>query len=335
MAALNCGPYVEAAVQSLLQQTYADWELLVADDCSIDDTRIKISKFKDPRIKCFHNDNHLGLLRTWNKLLLVSSGELLTWQDADDVSHPRRIEVLVAALDEDPELMLCGSNYRRSYARWEITSESNFPLTDALIREAIKARRVPFLGASKMIRREVLNRVPNFREFFDGLGWEDFDFILRVAEVFKVGNLPEVLYDWRYVAGSASRSIAPKKAMKLYIDEIGFFLADQRRDNNGLDGLMPGGPREPLEAMVSALQRRFCQDPAALQRRACYNALNNKDFSSAFGRAWECVRCSPLTASNHWMPLRVTLSYFKCALRYWLRARQATGSSSSPQEWLI
>ncbi len=246
MAALNCEPYVEAAVRSILQQTYGNWELLFADDGSSDNTRALVSSFKDPRIKCFHNGEHLGLLHTWNKLLLLASGELLTWQDADDVSHPNRIGLLVAAFDADPNLMLCGSNYRRSYARWKLTQESNFPLDDVSIRQAIKARRVPFLGASKMIRREVLNHVPNFRDFFDGLGWEDFDFILRVGELHKVGNLPQILYDWRYVSGSASRKLDRKKFLKLYMDEVGFFLADQRRDNNGLDGLMPNGPREAL-----------------------------------------------------------------------------------------
>ena len=87
-----------------------------------------------------------------------------------------------------------------------------------------------------MIRREILSEFPGFRIFFDRLGWEDMDFILRIAEKYKVKNLPDVLYEYRYVRSSASRSNAEANYLKLYSEEIGLFLANQRRRNGGKDG---------------------------------------------------------------------------------------------------
>ncbi len=283
IAAYNCELYVEEAIRSILDQTYTNLEVLIADDGSTDSTKDIIDSLEDNRIIRYHNEKNIGLLRTWNRLIPLTTGVYITWQDADDLSFPKRIEKLVGALDNDPVLMLCGSNFCRPFPNWKAISISNFPTDPARIMNLIDHRiEVPFPGTRAMIRRKVLEEVGPFREFYHKNGWEDFDFFCRVAEKYKVGNISDVLYEYRYFPQSASKiKLNQITSQKLFIQQIGFFLADQRKYNKGLDGLMAGGDEAGFQDFLMQMEIKLLEDPSKPIRNIVLNKCSNKDFGAA------------------------------------------------------
>lgn len=313
--ARNCEAYIAEAINSVLHQTFTDWEMLVADDGSTDRTREIIDQYDDLRIRRFHNASQLGVVHTRNKLLQHTKGELITWLDADDVSHSRRLERLVEAFDEQASLFLCGSNITRRYKLTGDYLVTNYPLTHENIRSVIEQQgRIPFTGASVAFRREVLSDIPGFRPFFN-IGGGDPDFILRVSEKYRVGNVPDALYEVRYTRNSTSRQFSESSFLKLYLQRILFFLAGQRIRDAGLDGLMDGGNRQEFQAFLDSLRREFEEDRSIIYRRACQNKISNQDYAFALLDALRAVHSNPVASANYRLFGRLGGSFVKTVFR--------------------
>lgn len=321
VAAFNCEQYVAEAIESILTQTFTDWELLIADDGSTDQTKAIIDQFDDPRIVRLHNHENLGLVRTWNKLLSHAKGELIAWQDADDSSMPTRLETMVKAFEENTDLMLCGCNYVRYHEFSGERTFSAYPTThEEILRFIEEKKRIPFKGPTRVIRREALNEVEGFRDFFSGLGGEDHDFILRIAEKFRVGNISDALYINRYTRGSSSRRIANQNTfLRLYTQRIVFFLADQRRIDQGLDGLMDGGDTVGFQRFVDDLRVEFEKDRSLIYRRACNVKINNQDFYYALPDALRAIWFNPRVRDNYFLLIRLAKNTIATTLRTWKR----------------
>lgn len=317
VAARNCEKYVAEAIDSILNQTFEDWEMLIADDGSTDRTREIIDRYDDPRIRRFHNGKHLGLVRTWNKLLNQAEGDYIAWQDADDVSMPTRLKRLIETLDTNPEIALCGSGAVRFYRFSGERIIFRSPLTHEEIWRVFDQRNYfPILGPTRIIRHSILDHIEGFRVFFEGIGGEDHDFILRIAEKYRVANIPDVLYVYRYTRGSSSRRTVDRNTfLKLYIQQIVYFLADQRKKNNGLDGLMEGGDREGLERFIESLRQEFERDPSLAYRRACVNKISNQDYAFALLDALQAVKTKPMIMKNYLLFPRVAGSLVKMIVR--------------------
>lgn len=317
IAARNCERYVAEALDSILSQTFEDWEILIADDGSTDRTKEIIDRYDDPRIRRFHNESHLGLVGTWNKLLKQAEGEYITWQDADDASMPTRLERLVEALDTNPEIALCGSGAVRFYRFSGERRVFRYPLTHEAIWCAIdKRNRFPILGSASIMRRDILKHIEGFRVFFEGIGGEDQDFILRIAEKYCVANIPDALYVYRYTRGSNSRRAANRNTfLKLYIQQVVYFLADQRKKEHGLDGLMEGGDKEGLERFIENLRREFEKDPSIAYRRACLNKIDNQDYIFALIDVLRAVKTNPVIMKNYLLFPRAIGSLVKMVFR--------------------
>lgn len=278
ISAYNVEKYIEEAVRSILNQEYENLEIVIADDGSSDRTRIIIDLLDDSRIKRFHNESNMGLLHTWNKLLPLTKGSYITFQDGDDVSLPGRIEHLVSFLESNREIGLCGTNFIRYFGNWGLYQVSDYPLKDVDIRAEFKVGNVPFNGTRVMIRREVYHSVGGFREFFKGLAAEDFDWILRISEKYQVANIPDVLYEYRYFKRSASKNSLASPVERIFVSKIIFFLADQR-DKYGYDSI----DKNELDRIQDFLKPYYLQlekDKTNYLRynRVFSNALANKDF---------------------------------------------------------
>lgn len=321
MSAYNAQMTIATAIESILDQTYSDIEFLIADDGSADRTRRIIDDYKnrDPRILCYHNAENIGLLHTWNRLMHKATGEFIAWQDADDYSYPERLEKMVEAFQNDPDLMICGCNYLRVLQPWDIKITSNFPQThDALIREVRTKRRLLFLGGTRMMRSQLLDEFPEFRGFFDRIGWEDNDFILRVAEKYKVSNLPDVLYRYNYSRNSASRIMSEKIYLKIFVNDIGFFLADQRQ-RDGVDGLMDGGNKTEFDDYIQLLRDEYNRDKSIVYRKSCLNKVNNRDYFFAVQDALQAIGVNKINPNNYSLLLRVMGSFGLFILKQGIR----------------
>ena len=106
MSVYNCAKYIQGSIESIIKQTFTDWEFVIIDDGSNDGTSMLLERFcNDPRIKVIRQDN-LGLTKSLNIGLKIAQGKYIARQDADDVSFPARIAKQVDFLDSKPDFGL-------------------------------------------------------------------------------------------------------------------------------------------------------------------------------------------------------------------------------------
>ena len=126
MAAYNGGKYITQQIESILNQTYQNIELIVIDDCSTDNTRELVSEFceKDARVNLVRSDHNKGVIETFQHGLKMARGEYIALSDQDDVFDPRKIEVLVKALESNRSADLVVSDLRLIDDDGDIISEA-------------------------------------------------------------------------------------------------------------------------------------------------------------------------------------------------------------------
>lgn len=101
--------YLRESIESILNQTYSNFEFIIVDDCSTDNSLNVIKSYKDNRIIVIENTKNLGLTKSLNKALKQAKGEFVARMDADDISLPTRFEKQVAFLKENPNVIVCGT----------------------------------------------------------------------------------------------------------------------------------------------------------------------------------------------------------------------------------
>lgn len=269
MPAYNCGKFVQHAIQSILNQTYTHWELLIADDCSTDDTKKVAESFSDPRIKFYHNTTNQGYLKTWNKLAALAKGEYITFQDADDYCSPNRIELLYNYMVQHTDCGACGSNYVWVSEEDVELKRSDFSLNHTAIVEAMPAR-YHFIGSALMIRKTVLDTIGYYNLFFDRLGGEDHYWLFLIAEKYTVANVPEHLYFYRYNTQSVSGNLA-NNPRKIFTGELIESLIAQRKQT-GTDDLANGD----IAALNAWLENKAA--PFLANKAELYSYLSKRRF---------------------------------------------------------
>ena len=230
MPAYNAGKYIEQAIQCILAQTYTNWELLIADDASTDNTNEIIKRYalKDSRIKCFQNGTNIGYLKTWNKLIKIAEGDFITFLDADDLCTADRINILSNYLEENPDVKIVGSNINMLSDEGLQIGTKEYPVSTEVINKNLLSPKFSFCGSAVMIRKEVYQKIGGYREYFNRLGWEDHDWLIRCCAIFKSANIGKYLYSYRNTPDSVTRSIQLQDYKKLIIKKIGLELAKQR-----------------------------------------------------------------------------------------------------------
>lgn len=199
VAVHNGERHLRASIQSVLAQTFEDFELLVVDDASTDGTREILDAFAEPRMRILTNTQNLGLTRSLNRGLREARGRYVARQDADDLSDPPRLARQVALLESRPELALVASQYRRIDDSGEVESAREVPT------EAIDIRwRLLFLNAfthsSVTFRRDVVLALGGYDERYSYA--QDYDLWSRIAAAHEVAALPESLVRYRRTADS-------------------------------------------------------------------------------------------------------------------------------------
>src|ERR1044071_4428932 len=117
MAVHNGEYYLHEAMESILRQSFCDFEFIIVDDASTDRTRELIFSFNDPRVRLVENREKLGQTRSLNRGLELAHGEFVARQDADDISEPERLAKQAGFLETKRELALLGTWYKKIDAR--------------------------------------------------------------------------------------------------------------------------------------------------------------------------------------------------------------------------
>ncbi|MEM6884010.1 MAG: glycosyltransferase [Verrucomicrobiota bacterium] len=195
MPVYNTASYVHEAIDSVLKQSFQDFELLVYDDGSTDGSVSVIESFSDPRIRLVKSEVNQGYTTWLNRGLQDSRGELIARMDADDISAPERLEKQVAWMRKNPQGVLLGTCCRLIDAKGAEVGRKLHPTSNAALQWELLLDN-PFQHPSVMMRAEILRQY--------GLEYdlslqptEDYGLWAHLALHGEVGNLPECLLDYR------------------------------------------------------------------------------------------------------------------------------------------
>ncbi len=129
MPVYNCEKFIAQAIQSLLQQTYQNFDILIINDGSTDNTLTIIEQFQkiDPRIKFISRENR-GLIASLNEALELIKTPYIARMDGDDLCHPQRLELQMQFMESHPEIGICGTNMKLFD---KVNKEIHYPFNDA------------------------------------------------------------------------------------------------------------------------------------------------------------------------------------------------------------
>jgi glycosyltransferase involved in cell wall biosynthesis len=195
MPVYNAEKFVGEAIDSILAQTMQDFEFLIIDDASTDNSVDIIRSYNDPRIKLIGNPANLGISKTLNKGIELATTEIIARMDADDISHARRLQRQYDFMQNNPEcaLLSCWVNV--------ITEEKQF-----IRREEFKSRFYYYnmifdcwmYHPTVMYKRSAVLDVGGYKSSYA----EDFDLFWHVSRKYKLDNIEEALLDYRVTSQS-------------------------------------------------------------------------------------------------------------------------------------
>ena len=276
MPAYNAEKYINEAIDSILGQTFGDFELIIINDCSADSTENIIQSYSDSRIVYLKNEKNMGVAATLNRGLEAAGGEYIARMDADDISLPQRLEKQVNLLDADPSLVACGSQLE-NFCDGAVSAGLRFPVT----KEEAGALLVlhPTLAHPTVMLRGTVLRENRLRYDLRYEGTEDFALWWEISRYGSLVSLDEVLLRYRVHVGQATRTIKPEK--------IAVFIrfAAKRLEDLGVPADMAGvlyeytcdtyapATRQETEAFILMLRRMM--DSIVAAERFDRNALRN------------------------------------------------------------
>ena len=199
----NCAGYVGAAIESILAQTWQDFEFLIIDDGSTDDTPSVLSQYRDPRIRHLRHANR-GLAATLNVGLRLARGKYIARQDQDDLSLPHRLEKQVAYMENNPNVALLGTWAQIIEGDILVERFHRHPDNESLLKYHLLFNNY-FVHSSVMMCRDLILEIGGYSTDPERQPPEDYELWSRVARVAGVANLPEVLLQYREIPGSMSR----------------------------------------------------------------------------------------------------------------------------------
>ena len=217
MPAYNAERYVADAIESILNQTFRDFEFLIIDDCSKDGTGKIIRDYAstDNRIVFIQNERNLKIGKTLNKGIGLARGRYVCRMDADDLSYLDRLEKQVTFMERNPNVVISGGTMEVCDEEMNVISKRKYNLTDESIRKKL-FRYSPFCHATTIYRREAAIEIGGYNELLPPA--EDYDFYFRIGKLGLFGNLPDTLYKMRVNRSGASFSnVRRQEYLTLYI----------------------------------------------------------------------------------------------------------------------
>ena len=230
MPVFNSEQFVEEAIESILNQSFNDFEFLILDDASTDKSFKIIKDFekKVPRIKVFQNEKNLGVVGSRNKLINLSKGKYIAWLDSDDIAFENRFEEQIKFLEQHPEIGMVGAypviidENGKTTGKWWFETDPQKLKIELFFHS-------PFLSSSVMIRRTCLPQ--NFYDSRFPVA-EDFNLYSKISERFDVANIPKFLVNYRINSKGLSKSNTEKmEQLSMAIENIEFDKIEKLLNN--------------------------------------------------------------------------------------------------------
>jgi glycosyltransferase involved in cell wall biosynthesis len=215
MCVYNGENYLPDAIESILSQSFEDFEFVIVDDGSNKNTKDLLALYQDPRIVFITNPENIGLTKSLNIGLSHCRGEYIARMDGDDISHPKRLEKQVLFLDEHSEIAVLGTQIRQideagKNPRLSLFKKGTTPLSCRW--QSIFDS--PITHSSAMFRREIIvNELDGYDEEFRTS--QDYELWIRILRYHKITNLDETLVDFRSHDDSVSKKYSIDNILKV------------------------------------------------------------------------------------------------------------------------
>jgi len=202
MPAYNAENYIDEAIKSILKQTYKNFEFIILDDASTDNTWNILNDYvkKDNRIKIFKNPKNLYIAGARNKLIKLAKGKYIAWQDADDIAYPKRLEQQVNFLNSYPQVGIVGG-FLDFFENGKVKSVRKYAEDDAVLRKRM-FRYSPVAQPAAMIRKQCFDEVGGYNLKYPPA--EDIDMSFRIGINWKFANIQNSILKYRITQTSAT-----------------------------------------------------------------------------------------------------------------------------------
>jgi len=208
MPVYNGETYLPEAIESILNQTFTDFEFLIIDDGSTDNSWNILNNINDSRIRLVKNNRNMGITKTLNKGLQLARGDYVARMDSDDTCFPERLQRQKVFLDENLNFAMVGSWVEVIDEIGRKIKKINFPIVSYLLKWRLLNTNT-FVHSAVMFRK---NAVLGLGGYFDKYRHaEDYDLWSRLSTHFEVANIPAVLVNWRFCKESISVKNAKKQ----------------------------------------------------------------------------------------------------------------------------
>ena len=232
----NGSLFLGQAIQSILDQTYDNFEIIIINDGSTDESAAIIQKYKDSRMRYYEQVNQ-GLAATLNRAIKLAKGKYVARQDQDDISLPQRFEKQVDFLESNLDHGMVGTWATIIREDGMADQEHSHPAESSMLKYELLFNN-PFVHSSMMIRKDVFDKVGFYSTDKSRQPPEDYELWSRIAREFEVANIPEILHVYREVPNSMSRDGANpflERVINISIENIALVTARSKIDRNIID----------------------------------------------------------------------------------------------------
>jgi hypothetical protein len=213
MPVFNAETHLRAAIESILGQTLKDFEFLIIDDGSRDESRRIVSSYRDPRIRFVRNPCNLGISETLNRGLALARHELVARMDADDISHPERLAMQLRYMENHLDCSLVASAAR------VVAEDGTF-----LFQGKLKSEQLYYFltfvcwiyHPTVLYRRSAVQKVGGYTRFYG----EDYTLWCRLSRKNRIHLMPETLLDYRKSSGSLCSATHAREYVSAEKDQI-------------------------------------------------------------------------------------------------------------------
>jgi len=208
MPVFNAEKYLREAIESILNQSYTDFEFLIINDGSTDETENIILSYNDSRIIYVKNEHNLQIIKTLNKGIKLAKGEYIARMDADDISLPKRLKIQYNFMEAHKNIDICGTwiktfGVTRQIWKYPINHEeikANLLLNSALAHPSVIIRKAVF---DKFIYKDEFNYA------------EDYALWVEAINIYKFHNIPKILLKYRLHINQTNKKNQINKTNKI------------------------------------------------------------------------------------------------------------------------
>jgi glycosyltransferase involved in cell wall biosynthesis len=271
--------YLRQAVQSILGQTFSDLEFIIIDDGSTDRSPAVLREYasRDPRIRLTVRTNK-GLTVTLNEAIGVARGELLARMDCDDVALADRFEKQLSFLRADASIVCAGGYFALIDEKDRLLTRLRPPTDDAAIQDLLLRGHTAICHPAAMMRADAVRKVGGYDPYFKTT--QDLDLWLRLGEVGKLGNVPEVVLKFRQHGASISETRREEQR------RFGREACERAWQRRGLSG-MRFEAEEPWRPGADRSSRH------RYALRYGWWAFNSGERRTAASYGWRAIRIAP------------------------------------------